>query len=66
MHNIENKCKNFKNASTFIYFAKSSLQNMIDSRVSMDCFISGGRGGLSDLFQNFENLTTMILSNDFI
>gem|GEM_PF-1288105 len=33
MHNIENKCKKFKNASTFIYFAKSSLQNMIDSSV---------------------------------
>ena len=29
MHNIENKCKKFKNASKFIYFAKSSLQNMI-------------------------------------
>ena len=27
MHNIENKCKKFKIASTFIYFAKSSLQN---------------------------------------
>ena len=26
MHNIENKYPNFKNASTFIYFAKSSLQ----------------------------------------
>ena len=26
MHNIENKCKNFKNECTFIYFAKSSLQ----------------------------------------
>ena len=66
MHNIENKCKKFKNECVFIYFAKSSLQNMIDSRVSMDCFISGEGGGLSDLFQNFENLTTMILSNDFI
>lgn len=42
MHNIENKCKNFKNASTFIFFAKSSLQNMIDSSVSMDCFCAIG------------------------
>ena len=37
MHNIENKCKNFKNEGIFIFFAKSSLQNMIDSSVSMDC-----------------------------
>ena len=29
MYNIENKCKNFKNASTFIYFAKSNLQNKV-------------------------------------
>ena len=26
MHNIENKCKNFKNEGTFIYFANSTLQ----------------------------------------
>lgn len=37
MHNIENKCKKFKNASKFIYFAKSSLQNMISCSAPMDC-----------------------------
>ena len=47
MHNIENKYPNFKNASTFIYFAKSSLQNMIDSSVSMDCFCARVRFGNS-------------------
>ena len=47
MHNIENKCKNFKNEGIFIYFAKSSLQNMIDSSVSMDCFCARIRFGNS-------------------
>ena len=35
MHNIENKCKNFKNAGTFIYFAKSSLQISLHSHKSL-------------------------------
>ena len=39
MHNIENKCKNFKNECIFIYFAKSSLQNMIVSSVFMDIIL---------------------------
>ena len=45
MHNIENKCKKFKNECIFIYFAKSSLQNVIDSSVSMDCFCERVRLG---------------------
>ena len=47
MHNIVHKCKNFKNECIFIFFAKSSLQNMIDSRVSMDCFCARVRFGNS-------------------
>ena len=47
MHNIENKCKNFKNEGIFIFFAKLSLQNMIDSSVSMDCFCARVRFGNS-------------------
>ncbi len=37
----------FQNECIFIFFAKSSLQNMIDSRVSMDCFCARVRFGNS-------------------
>lgn len=37
MHNIENKCKKFKNECIFIYFAKSNLQNMISCSAPMNC-----------------------------
>ena len=47
MHNIENQCKKFKNECIFIYFAKSSLQKVIDSSVSMDCFCARVRFGNS-------------------
>lgn len=47
MHNIENKCKKIKNECIFIHFAKSSLQNVIDSSVSMDCFCARVRFGNS-------------------
>ena len=45
MHNIENKCKNFKNASTFIYFAKSSLQNSII--LSIDIILQIGKSAIT-------------------